>query len=206
MGCDIHVFVESRARRDDDDGTWYNRDHFTINYGYEVGREFELGAMYEQVPIYNNRNYDLFALLAGVRSSSNIVPIDEPRGIPDDVCEFIQSEFDKWHDDAHTPSFFTLAELKEASFKHKGTEQSWFISPEDAAALDERGIIPTEYYYASCDEPRVRRSWVDMQNPFDELIKGLERRMSEVFWCTHYSSTERIKYESKIRIVFWFDN
>lgn len=61
--------------------------------------------------LYNERNYFLFGLLAGVRNY-NVQPIREPRGIPEDTCESIKKYFQNWGADAHTPSWFTLYELK----------------------------------------------------------------------------------------------
>lgn len=67
---------------------------------------------------YGGRNYDLFAMLADVRNGGyrgeprRIVPLDEPRGVPDDAsdegCAFIES----YGCDGHSHSYFTLAELK----------------------------------------------------------------------------------------------
>lgn len=57
MGCDIRIFVEYYNHRV---GQW--------------GKPFEVEV---------NRNYDMFGILAGVRSL-DYEPIDEPRGVPAD--------------------------------------------------------------------------------------------------------------------------
>ena len=68
---------------------------------------------YLKVSLYNERSYFLFGLLAGVRNYS-VEPISQPRGIPDDVSVAIKEYYDGWGDDAHTPSWYTLYELKSA--------------------------------------------------------------------------------------------
>ena len=49
--------------------------------------------------------------MAGVRNYP-VEPISRPRGIPDDVCSSIRDSFESWGCDAHTPSWYTLCELK----------------------------------------------------------------------------------------------
>lgn len=59
MGCDIHMYVEYRAK---DSGHWYT-----------FGQKINPG-----------RNYRLFGLLAGVRSGEE--PMFQPRGMPEDAA------------------------------------------------------------------------------------------------------------------------
>lgn len=107
MGCDIHVYTEQFDTRD---GQWYTNDNFRLNrfHGqYDDEKEFQ------HESVYHGRNYQLFGILAGVRDSY-VNPLSPPRGIPDDSCEFIKKEFAYWGGDAHSASYFTLYELKEA--------------------------------------------------------------------------------------------
>ena len=63
MGCDIHLFSEKKKTVNDKE-VWVNADYWTINPYFGTDKtEQEL----DIVSIYNNRNYDLFNLLAGVR-------------------------------------------------------------------------------------------------------------------------------------------
>jgi hypothetical protein len=107
MGCDIHVYTEQYDPRDN---TWYTNDNFRLNRFYG---QFENQKESEHESVYHGRNYQLFGILAGVRDTY-VYPIVSPRGIPDDSCELIKKEFAYWGGDAHTPSYFTLHELKEA--------------------------------------------------------------------------------------------
>jgi len=86
MGCDIHLIVEKRNAN----GQWERvlppekvRDPWLVEQaaknpdGYYKQRS--------EVTWFNDRNYNLFAILANVRNSFDFVPISEPRGLPDDL-------------------------------------------------------------------------------------------------------------------------
>ena len=106
MGCDIHCNLEYRRNKESD---WYDIDLYKKNKYFGEDDEPE----YWKVSLYNGRSYFLFGLLAGVRNYS-VEPIRQPRGIPDDVSESIKEYYNNWGDDAHTPSWYTLYELKSA--------------------------------------------------------------------------------------------
>lgn len=88
MGCDIHTMAEVKGE-----------------YGWLNAGE-----------INEDRNYQLFGLLAGVRDDS-VKPIASPRGVPSDCT----SAYDAWAkgDDWHNHSYLTLAELQKAYTEHK---------------------------------------------------------------------------------------
>ena len=84
MGCDIHMYAEVKIRDE-----WqavgrvftygYHRNESpTIVSWYEDEGEWESNAILTVHP-YNDRNYHLFAILAGVRNSDCLKPISEPR-------------------------------------------------------------------------------------------------------------------------------
>ena len=83
MGCDIHICTEINKSVNKND-IWVNSDDWKYNPYYEIGNT-DGEQKYKLKSIYRNRNYNLFAMLAGVRNYSNITPIAEPRGIPHDV-------------------------------------------------------------------------------------------------------------------------
>ena len=68
MGTDITIFAERKT----EDGTWELVDD-------------------PREPFYDGRNYSLFAILAdcrnGTRTEEPFKPIDQPRGVPDDMSE-----------------------------------------------------------------------------------------------------------------------
>lgn len=86
MGADIHPYVERKC------GThWY------------VHASGFLGTF---------RNYDTFCALAGVCAEpGRPTPLDAPRGLPADASYNARSEYD--YDGGHSPSWLTLAELRE---------------------------------------------------------------------------------------------
>ncbi len=84
MGCDIHGFID------------YPR--------YQGPRSCVAA-------LHLARNYDLFALLAGVRTRDAMkeyAPVFQPRGLPHDLTEWVAEQFDE---DAHTPSWLTTDEV-----------------------------------------------------------------------------------------------
>ncbi len=101
MGCDIHLFAEKRIG-----GKWVTAETWIPDEDAD-GR---MGVPYAK-RIYTERNYDFFALLAGVRNYSVITPMVEPRGLPSDVCTEVRAESDAYGVDGHTHSWLTLAEL-----------------------------------------------------------------------------------------------
>ncbi len=117
MGCDIHVYLEKYTSVNGE-YKWVNVDHWQLNpdFGsHENEREYDL------IPFYWGRNYDLFSILAEVRGSYD--PIDDPRGLPEDVTDATRKEFERWGRDAHTPSYYTLKELKDYLYNNSEDEE-----------------------------------------------------------------------------------
>lgn len=88
MGCDIHFYAER-----------------------PVGDMWEEIPPPDQYPLgwYVDRNYVLFALLAGVRNNDQ-EPISEPRGLPKDVSPEVLAEAEHWGRDGHSHSWLTVDE------------------------------------------------------------------------------------------------
>ena len=117
MGCDIHVYLEKYTSVNGEN-KWVNVDHWQLNPAFgsdENEREYEL------IAFYWGRNYDLFSILAEVRGSYD--PIDDPRGLPEDVTDATRKEFERWGRDAHTPSYYTLKELKDYLYNNSEDEE-----------------------------------------------------------------------------------
>lgn len=74
MGCDIHLHVEIRLKRNVKDGfgKWFNGDIFGE---------------------FSDQNYKMFAYLADVRADGDDKPIVPDRGLPDDVGESTKGYF-----------------------------------------------------------------------------------------------------------------
>jgi len=121
MGCDIHLYVE---KKDGDD--WISAEEWEIDedgrlnvkdwHRFDVGRNYRLFAMLADVR--NGRGF------AGIDTGDRVNPIDEPRGIPDDVSPQVYQKYQSWSDDGHSHSYFTVQELLEydwtQSVKNRG--------------------------------------------------------------------------------------
>jgi len=83
MGCDIHAFYEVKVK-----GNWH---------------------MYKQSSA--TRDYLSFAILAGVRNSSNVLPISAPRGLPADVSVGTKLYSDDYGIDGHSHSYLRQREF-----------------------------------------------------------------------------------------------
>ena len=111
MGCDIHLWVESKNRS----GEWkYVRDPNDEHAKYREPGDPPTGLS------YHRRNYDLFAILAGVRNGVGFAgvkmgegfePIAEPRGVPRNASVEYKKHKVRWGVDGHSHSHVTLAEI-----------------------------------------------------------------------------------------------
>lgn len=133
MGCDIHFFVErftdnyehngpkSDAEKRDNkiqelvpekrEPKWVSADDWIDKVTY-----FSVNN-----PIYDDRNYYVFAVLAGVRNSYQVSPLFPDRGVPEDISYPVKCVFDSWEGDSHSETFFTLKELLDVDWsKYNG--------------------------------------------------------------------------------------
>lgn len=142
MGCDIHLFVEQR-RKVNGQLKWISGDYFKFNYYYESGDSKD---EYSLIELHGDRNYSLFSTLAGVRDySEKNTPISEPKGVPNDCCEYVKTQKEYWDGDGHSHSWFTLKELKDYQSTSPLIHYSGVISPEDVENLDKHGKTPQSW-------------------------------------------------------------
>lgn len=108
MGCDIHAFIEYKPTDSDE---WLDGDIYLKNKDFgSYPNEQE----YKKIDFqFEKRNYGLFAVLADIRNDGSIEPISEPRGLPTDISKRLFVERGQWGANAHSASYFTLAELIE---------------------------------------------------------------------------------------------
>jgi len=81
MGCDIHCYVE-----------------ILTDNGWEI----------QNVSVLQDRNYRLFAILAGVRNEFGIKPIALPKGIPWNSSKEFRTICEEWSSDGHSHSYLSL--------------------------------------------------------------------------------------------------
>ena len=205
MGCDIHVCCEFKNNK----GEWINCDHFKINPYYRP-EYIESGEQeWEIIPIYDDRNYSLFATLANVRNYGGTTVISEARGLPDDIHPLTKKIVDDWGCDGHTHSYYTLRELLDYMSTGPITTYSGLITIEQAKDLDNFNIYPESWRQGTNMKGYVRRTWTMPDGNLNKLITAMKKRCAEVFWIFEWSKDyeNKIKCEAdNFRIVFWFDN
>jgi hypothetical protein len=207
MGCDIHLYTEKKIKRKDKE-FWWCVDNFKPN---EWNLDYSDEPQFSHKSIYDIRNYDLFAALADVRNYGNIIPIDEPRGLPDDISDIVKKEAEIWHGDGHSYSWLTAKEIFIYNNKYSETIQSGLITLEAAKELDEKGILPSMWCQWTNQEGYVKRSWKRPHSPVESLIEPLKDIMKEEFHVYDFYDEE--KQEKMIwdnaedfRLVYFFDN
>lgn len=112
MGCDIHLFAEIRKN-----GKWEQAGSMVKNEYYwpeeDTGNYLGNKKLVRE-RFYRGRNYQLFGVLAGVRSDGP--PIVEQRGFPKDASKETKSYHKSWEGDAHSESWLNLKELLEWAY------------------------------------------------------------------------------------------
>lgn len=123
MGCDIHIQIEKRV-----DGKWERVpwvDPFKRKYPETYG---VLDGALEMPEAFENRNYDLFGVLADVRNGTwgeEQPPIAQPRGWPDDMAERQLCDGEpEWLGD-HSFSWVSLRELQDYPWDEPVKKRGW---------------------------------------------------------------------------------
>lgn len=198
MGCDIHMYVEYKRQE-----KWVNGDYFKENQYYDSNDESE--PKYAIIELYGSRNYSLFSTLAGVRDySEKVEPVSEPKGFPEDSCEFVRKEYEDWDCDGHTHSWLTLKELKEFQSTNPVMHYSGMISQEQIKSLEENGKKPDSWCQWTTMKGFERREWTEPNETLIPLIERLQNRCHELLQYEWQEYND--ENDNNIRIVFWFDN
>lgn len=168
MGCDIHAFIEKREPQ---------------SSSYSRSIEFPI-----------NRDYFLFGLLAGVRYSK--CEYIQPRGLPLGINWYTKEQYEEMKEDAHTPSWLTLAELEAIVPKLEEGRQA------DKKEFDEFVSMMEERYANDITlTPEGRKN-------LDRLIKEDKNKPDRFYWflavinCMRFAEANKMK----TRLVFWFDS
>lgn len=108
MGCDIHEHYEIRLN-----GRWEVAELHPLpdTSGLSPEEEDRIFEAHWAHPLELGRDYDLFALLAGVRNTIEIEPIAVPRGLPGDLSAALQAAWAEAEVWCHHSSWLTLDEL-----------------------------------------------------------------------------------------------
>ena len=234
MGCDIHFYTETKT-----DGRWQPADQWEPNeYAGEEG-ETDLRVPYEKA-FYHDRNYNLFAILADVRNGrgfagcdtgDGFVPIDDPRGLPEDVTDLVKADADRWGDDGHSHSWFTVAELLQYDWTQT-TKLRGYLSAHEFWRWNrwarQRGESPGGWCGDVGGGSTRKVSEVEMNallQPFGTDWSAEDQIKAELgdvycqcdweqpyfktvrsFWSDAMPRLMRLGKPEDVRIVFWFDN
>lgn len=188
MGCDIHTIVEIKK-----ENTWIGVE--------ECPSEF------------CERNYSLFAFLAGVRNSFNTKGF-EAKGFPEDMSEKARALEQEWGSDLHSKSFLNLKELEEANKSDYCSQKCRIVRAFWDKFKELGGVLPVgmeieENFKVSsiidalslayCPEVIIKwQSSKEEQKNFP-LFRGIENLKA-------IALKNNIDNYENIRIVFGFDN
>lgn len=212
MGCDIHFYVEYYKKNE-----WVSADVWEEDEGYH--------SIPYHHQFYNDRNYLLFGILAGVRSGIHKA-IDSPRGLPFDLSKEVKSAGEEWGSDAHSHSWYYLEELinyqpsNEYQDETKYTEFGYWA---DKLNLEE--LLKSPDYYGEDDVNNTEnvvtlseQEYIDtiltrsFERDKEYHIQAKEDDNSWTYFKNYTISRMRdvaISYGcslKEVRCVFWFDN
>lgn len=176
MGTDIHAVAECYR-----DGRWH----------------------LVEADIPRDRNYRAFAVLADVRNGYSfagigtgdpVTPIDEPRGLPDDLSPELRAALEqkRWLLGDHSISWVTLEELLAYDLDAPVTFRA-YVPQEEAAHLRETGEPPRMTAAYSADPSWVRIEWRQPLREQAWLISAL------------IEALRPLGTPSRVRLVFGFD-
>ncbi|MDF2969542.1 MAG: hypothetical protein K0Q93_3320 [Nocardioidaceae bacterium] len=159
MGADIHSYAETK----DASGVWR-------------AVEWESDDKWAAGP-FDWRSYHLFGWRADVRNYSAVPPIDEPRGLPDDVSAKVRDAHEGMHWDAHSASWFTTDELLAFDYDQQFEDRRVTRNGDGGVTAEPGGGEMTTY-----------------------------REFLGPAFFTDLDRLRALNEQAPTRIVFWFDN
>lgn len=215
MGADIHLYVEKK-----ENGKWISVDTW-----YE-----EEDFKHSDNPFYDDRNYDLFAILADVHNGrgfggcdtgDGFTPISMPRGLPADVSAEVGQVSAQWDSDGHSHSWLTLEELLNWNHWDDVTTNRGYLSEDDYLKWDKKGE-PQSYsggIYGNAIVSMGEKEYLNLMKNGTRVELKPTKYYINVSWkqsyreCVRNFWTETIPKLQKVdanpanvRIVYFFDN
>ena len=188
MGTDIHTATEICKN-----GNWTPLGNF---------EKYEDGWVDHSSQISVGRNYDVFAVLAGVRNGSGfagvdtgdeVTPISEPKGLPIDVTPEVKEWSDSWGCDGHTHSWLTTREILEHDFTQPKVKRGVVDAVE---FLRFEAIGQPTSWSGAVSGARIRHvSNVEMKQLIDQETAG------ETFWRAKQNAIEKLSPNHEINNV-----
>ena len=193
MGCDIHGAVE--VREYPDSGGWWNR--------------------YLDLSGFVGRNYEMFAILFGVRNYSAWTPVAADRGFPDDADYSTKEEYQHWEGDAHSASWVTWAELEAVD---ENSETPGYDGWVHVYAPNESGTGELEEVMSFGGSSELSDADMRALDAGETITRGKQvyRRQKATFrqsigsdWKRLFAHMELLAKDfgdENVRAVVWFDN
>lgn len=218
MGCDIHLRAEVRQA-----------DKWVCAEETEGFKTFQDGRVFDKFEIehpeyvdrfFDDRNYQLFAVLAGVRNAWDLTPIAEPRGLPQDISERAIAEHESDYDDGnpdariwlgdHSWTWLTLEELERHDWDRKFVDSgilsleeydAWKLSENSAPAGWCRGISGPRVVISAEEGPLK-------PNTSHLVCKWEQTQRAHIGerWFEFMARLHRLGAPADVRLVFGFDS
>lgn len=220
MGTDIHMMTEVKVegvwRRAPNvmrncwscDGTGKNGERCKEEFRGKPCSYCDGKGKYETAKYYDDRNYNLFAMLAdvrngrgfaGVQTGAGFAPLSEPRGLPDDLSDDLRGEPEEDKDGEpwfayktrvdlgdHSQSFATLAEL-EAYDWSRTTKQCGVISAQQYEVWKEKRGRPDSWCGDAWGPGLVTLEEQDYVGKRDNKLLEPDKRYNvRVWWSRGY--------------------
>jgi|APSaa5957512576_1039674.scaffolds.fasta_scaffold79479_2 hypothetical protein len=190
MGCNIYMYAEK-----------YNNK---LNQ-WEMLTNLKHGG-HDKDAVYQQRDYSLFTMLAGVRHVKGVDVIDFPRGLPCDLSVKLSESFYQWGDNTHSATFYQLDELlnynmDKLSIKESGLKSCSLVCAK--LAQDARNYIESkedwEKYNLYLKNPAIKchRNTCIAMVYYEYFGLELHRRLLKLL---------KFGKSNQIRIIIWFVN
>lgn len=230
MGTDIHMFIEKKCKYGDNKGRWVLASPMTIN-SYRDDT-LPIQDRVEPMEVFDDRDYDLFAMLANVRNGRGFAgivtgegfkSISSPKGLPQDISNDLGRYAEDYYE--HSGSYLTLKELLEytelskkmythkqgvvndkgyKTFKEKGMPECWCgrVGGGNTKIISNEEMENVEYL----EDNHTYYTEIQWKvNYYDWAWKRFEERVINK-WIKEDINCYNEFNEDEIRIVFWFDS
>ncbi|WP_300673633.1 hypothetical protein [Desulfoluna sp.] len=192
MGTDINLYAEKKVG-----------DKWVLATGMEKNEWYDpnnpLKSEFSPIQIEVGRNYDLFALLAGVRNYSDVESISDPRGLPNDVCQEISAEYKTYEDASFSPSWLLVSELEQFDWE-KVIQKEGMVDKHVANLFAGNPMgFPVDKWPKDiqCSYARWKRDGVS--------VRWREKAIDISSWYLLKDKVDNLCNNLTIRFVFWFD-
>lgn len=114
-------------------------------------------------PLDLGRNYEMFAILAGIRNRDGVQPIAEPRGLPGDVSSAVRTYWEHCGDSAQGTAWFLLSELLDFNWEKPFPQPNRYRHHTYGEAAEPLVSVALPFLQSLVDDPRNLRMvfWFD---------------------------------------------